>query len=55
MRVQRWWRAVLDMYRGVHEQTKSAIKIQTMRKTQLARNKSPPERGRTFVRTPGVP
>merc|ERR1719498_2100163 len=37
IRIERWWRAVLDMYRGVHEQTKSAIKIQSMRKTQLAR------------------
>jgi hypothetical protein len=39
IRVERWWRAVLDMYRGVHEQTKSAIKIQSRRKQQLAQKK----------------
>lgn len=39
IRVQRWWRAVLSMYRAIHEQTVSAIKIQSMRKKQIARKK----------------
>lgn len=35
MRIQRWWRAVLDMYKAIHEQTASAIKIQAMRKKMI--------------------
>mmetsp|Transcript_42939 Transcript_42939/g.136447 ORF Transcript_42939/g.136447 Transcript_42939/m.136447 type:complete len:925 (-) Transcript_42939:50-2824(-) len=33
LRIQRWWLAVLDMYRAIHEQTAAAIKIQAIRKT----------------------
>lgn len=39
IRLQRWWRAVLSMYRAIHEQTLSAIKIQSIRKRQIARKK----------------
>jgi len=35
MRIQRWWRAVLDMYKAIHEQTAGAIKIQAMRKKMI--------------------
>lgn len=39
MRIQRWWRAVLDMYKAIHEQTASAIKIQAMRKKMIQQKK----------------
>jgi hypothetical protein len=39
MRIQRWWRAVLDMYKAIHEQTASAIKIQAMRKKMIEQKK----------------
>lgn len=34
-RIQRWWLAVLDMYRAIHEQTAAAVKIQAIRKKMV--------------------
>lgn len=38
-RIQRWWLAVLDMYRAIHEQTAAAIKIQAIRKKMNQKRK----------------
>jgi len=43
-RIQRWWVAVLEMYRAIHEQTAAAIKIQAIRKKMIHQKKYVKER-----------
>jgi len=43
-RIQRWWLAVLDMYRAIHEQTAAAVKIQAARKKMNQKRKYMRER-----------
>jgi len=44
LRVQRWWRAVLDLCRALEEQNQAAVRIQAIRKRMLQQKKFSVER-----------